>query len=68
MSRPKGKKKPPLPIKALRESRGMTQQELANELGVTPMSVSRWERGLAHPLLTIERQIQKLIDVFPGAK
>jgi len=46
----------------------MTQQELANELGVTPMSVSRWERGLAHPLLTIERQIQKLIDVFPGAK
>ncbi len=33
----------------LRRGRGMTQTELAKELGVTRQSVYKWERGIAYP-------------------
>ncbi|MBQ1206661.1 MAG: helix-turn-helix transcriptional regulator, partial [Clostridia bacterium] len=36
-------------LKRLREEKGLTQSELADELSVTPQSVSRWEKGLAYP-------------------
>src|SRR5579875_2133491 len=32
-----------------RLSRGWTQQQLADQLGTTPQTVSRWERGIATP-------------------
>ena len=38
-------------IKQLREQRDMTQEELAKRLGVLPPAVSKWERGLAYPLM-----------------
>lgn len=44
-------------IKYLRESRMITQSELADVLYVTPQSVSRWENGMAYP------DIEKLPDI-----
>ena len=35
-------------IKALREKLGWNQVQLARELLVHPMTVSRWERGIMH--------------------
>lgn len=33
------------PLRRYREDRGLTQDALAKELGVTSVSVSRWETG-----------------------
>ncbi|MDY3905211.1 MAG: helix-turn-helix transcriptional regulator [Lawsonibacter sp.] len=34
-----------LKLKEIREARGMTQRRLAQELGVTPGAVAKWELG-----------------------
>lgn len=36
-------------IKALRLRRGITQEAMAQRLGITPQAVSKWERGAATP-------------------
>ena len=36
-------------IKDFRLIKGITQETLAQELGVTPQAVSRWENGAAMP-------------------
>lgn len=36
-------------ISALRKERGMTQLELARQMGVTDKAVSKWERDLSFP-------------------
>lgn len=50
-------------LKKLREEKGLTQSELADELSVTPQSVSRWEKGLAYPDIEKLPQLSKLFDV-----
>ncbi len=60
-------------IAALRKERGMTQLELAGQLGVTDKAVSKWERGLSCPdLYTFPRlaeilgaSIEELMQVSP---
>ena len=32
----------------LRKTRGMTQQEIADRLGVSNKTVSKWEAGVSH--------------------
>lgn len=36
-------------VKAARDNKGLTQTQLAMAMGMEPMSVSRWERGIVMP-------------------
>lgn len=48
-------------ISRLRKERSMTQEQLAEALGVTFASVSKWERGVATPDLNL---IAEMADLF----
>ena len=50
-------------IKQLREQRGMTQEELANRLGVKYPAVSKWERGMAYPSMNTVIKMAELFQV-----
>ena len=51
-------------IKALREQRGMTQSELAKQLGITRSSVNAWELGISVPST---QYVVELADIFKVA-
>lgn len=63
---------PVMNIRQLREANNMTQEELANLLGVKPPAVSKWERGLAYPRMdNVARMAQifgTTMDVVMGLK
>ena len=40
-------------IKALRLRRGITQEQMANHFGITAQAVSKWERGVATPDISL---------------
>lgn len=46
-----------------RRSKGFTQEELANRLGVTPQALSKWEKGLSSPDVTMVCAICELLDI-----
>ena len=50
-------------ISACRQNRNMTQEELAGRLGVTPQALSKWERGLSFPDITMLADIARLLEV-----
>lgn len=53
-------------IKALRARMGLTQHEFAEEIGVRPIAVSRWECGTRKPSRLAEAQLRRLlIDNLP---
>ena len=35
-------------IGQLRRERGLTQEKLAGQLGISPQAVSKWENGVSH--------------------
>jgi transcriptional regulator with XRE-family HTH domain len=47
-------------LRTARRSAGLTQKQLANELGVESITVSRWERGVTTPSLPRLRRIAEL--------
>ena len=51
----------PTNISKLRREHSMTQEQLAEALGVTFASVSKWERGVATPELNL---IAEMADLF----
>ena len=50
-------------IASLRKEKNLTQQELGNKLFVTDKAVSKWERGLSLPDITLLKQLAKILDV-----
>lgn len=53
------------PLAAFRESKGMSQEDLANILRVRAMTVSRWERGTAMPWPSQWEKIKLQTGVTP---
>lgn len=50
-------------IAALRKGNGMTQKQLADQLHVTDKAVSKWERGLNFPDLTIMEPLATALGI-----
>jgi DNA-binding transcriptional regulator YiaG len=49
-------------IKQARRSLGLTQEELANEIGASLASVRNWEQGRCKVNRVAAKQIQKMLD------
>lgn len=50
-------------IASLRKEKGMTQQELAERMGVTDKAVSKWERDLSCPDVSTIPKLAETFDV-----
>lgn len=50
-------------ISKLRRDNNMTQEQLAEKLGVTAQSVSKWENGITSPDITLIPAIAKLFNI-----
>ncbi len=50
-------------IAECRRSKGFTQDELANRLGITPQALSKWEKGISSPDLSMFFLICSILDV-----
>lgn len=50
-------------IKDLRKQKGLTQQDLGDKVGVGFRSVSKWERGLTLPDITIINEVSKILGI-----
>jgi len=46
-----------------RRSKNLTQEELANRLGVTPQALSKWEKGLSSPDISMICAICGVLDI-----
>ena len=53
-------------LKDLRRGKCLTQNALARELGVSVMTISRYERGEHSPSLRRVRQIADYFEISPG--
>lgn len=50
-------------LKAARLARGMTQEQLAYEIGVSSPAVSQWERDGSEPNFATLRALSKVLDI-----
>ena len=50
-------------IKNLRKEKNMTQKELAEKIGLTDKAISKWERGLSFPDITMLSILAEVFDV-----
>ena len=50
-------------IKELRQENGLTQEDLAEQLGVSFQAISRWENGTTYPDITLLPIIANMFDV-----
>ena len=50
-------------LRALRKGKGWTQEDMAEVIGVSPQSVSKWERGDTYPDITLLPALANLFKV-----
>jgi len=50
-------------ISELRKEKKLTQKELAQQLGVTDKAVSKWERGLSYPDISLLSKLSHILGV-----
>lgn len=50
-------------IRGLRKEKNMTQKQLAEQLHITDRAVSKWERGLCAPDISLLEPLAKVLDV-----
>lgn len=50
-------------ISACRQNKNMTQEELAGRLGITPQALSKWERGVSFPDISMLADLCRLLGV-----
>lgn len=53
------------PITAARKAAGMSQQQLADALGIAQQHVSRWERGERTPRIATLKRIAAVLGCSP---
>lgn len=53
-------------IAELRKEKGLTQKQLAEELGVTDKAVSKWERGMGYPDITMLTRLAAALGITTG--
>lgn len=56
-------KKIGLVIKTLRRKRRLTQAQLAEELGITDKAVSKWERGIGSPDISVINRLADILNI-----
>lgn len=54
-------------LASLRRQSGKKQREVADELGVTPQAVSKWERGLSCPDILMLNELSSSLGVSIAA-
>ena len=52
-------------VRAIRESRGLTQKEMAELVGVDTVTVNRWENGKSSPMRLAVKVLQGLVRRDP---
>jgi len=50
-------------ISNLRKEKGITQEDLAERLGVTPQAVSKWENDISYPDITLLPRLAEILVV-----
>ena len=51
-------------IRKYRKEKGMTQEEMANRLGVTTPAVNKWENENSYPDITLLAPIARLLGIL----
>lgn len=50
-------------LSACRQNKNMTQEEFAGRLGITPQALSKWERGVSYPDISMLEGISRILEV-----
>lgn len=49
-------------LSVCRQNRNMTQEELANRIGITPQALSKWERGVSLPDTSMLPELARILE------